>query len=316
LVSFHNKEGNQPDDEDAIKFAQQTNDFFMWVRSTFVDADVNFDGMLDIAEFKNSFSTEEAKAEMRKIDLDQLDVGLLFKELDKDKDKSLSVDEIMAGFVRMREMQRGMGHILSVFQKIFELHGTLAKDGSRQMTIAQFIKAFSKRGVIMILCECGVYWESILELFDGVKDTGREVISMPEAVCVFLSRWDMDKIKDHTLNFIKQIFLERFEDPVNRFLENGGSMGNYKIHNHDLKKFLSDRELWRQVNKQNSKLPTFAAMITDLELAGGYVKFSDMMDYFEKCLDVPTYTFGGSIKAKKTGSQDLAMRPKIGFRQK
>eukprot|EP00930_Biecheleria_cincta_P022335 TRINITY_DN16310_c0_g8_i1.p1 TRINITY_DN16310_c0_g8~~TRINITY_DN16310_c0_g8_i1.p1 ORF type:complete len:1606 (+),score=285.74 TRINITY_DN16310_c0_g8_i1:302-4819(+) len=115
-----------------------------YLRKAFAQADQDGTATLDKAEFRALFAEPSTKKKMESIGLNGADVGDLFSLIDEDKSGQVTVDEVISGYLRMRDPntagERGVVLLSQIFRKAdVDKNGSLSRE--------EYLRAFNKEAV-------------------------------------------------------------------------------------------------------------------------------------------------------------------------
>jgi len=101
--------------------------YFHKVRTFFKEADKDKSGMLSIEEFRETLKHPEVQAYFSALDLDVSQAELLFTLLDQDHSKMVSLDEFLAGCMRLRGQAKSIdvNMLLHASRQLFKRVGNL-----------------------------------------------------------------------------------------------------------------------------------------------------------------------------------------------
>merc|ERR1712232_863134 len=106
-------ESAKKDREEIIKLElQQKDDFIEEVKAIFEEADADGSGNVTWEEFQLHFASPEVLAYFSFLDLDVNEAEQLFNIMDVDGTKAISIDEFLAGIMRLKGGARKMDHLM------------------------------------------------------------------------------------------------------------------------------------------------------------------------------------------------------------
>lgn len=233
----------------------------------FEDADDDASGTVDEQEFRIVFSQPGYKEEMGRLGIGKEDFDMMFRALDRDGSGSLSLDELVDGFVKMKTAMKGMDRAISYIRKMFT---DADEDDSGTLDFTEFLCLFERPATLKKLESVGITAEDIEDLFNVVKsqNPGRE----PEI----------------TVDHIIEGFV-RLRDPKNAGLRGLRILGDrFKIADADGSGELSKEEVLEAFNSEEVveklkaaklKAPDWATLFEELDGDGsGGLSLEELTD--------------------------------------
>jgi Ca2+-binding EF-hand superfamily protein len=220
------------------------------LKRLFEEADDDHSGSIDIREFRIALSRPEILEEMKSLGLNIADVGLLFRQVDVDGSGSATLDEMCAGFVKMKLAMGGLERALAYIQRAFNEADV---DQSGLLSREEFLDFFMNANVQRKLHSLGVDasdCEDILLMIDGDGDGD---VSLEELMQGFLQIRDASKSGNKAMNYMNNLFKEADKDC-------SGALSR-----EEMRKAFTDERCIKKLKKLNLKLPEWSSLFDQLD---------------------------------------------------
>lgn len=98
-----------------------------FLETTFMEADEDDSGELDENEFIKAFADTTVQKKLLRMGIDPEDVVTLFAQIDDDHSGLVSIEELIAGFIKLRNPAKAMERLVTHVEMLFK---SLVQDGS------------------------------------------------------------------------------------------------------------------------------------------------------------------------------------------
>lgn len=224
-----------------------------FLRGLFEEADDDGSGTISIREFKLVLAKPERIEEMKKLDLNFNDVGVLFKQLDTDGSGEITLDEMCDGFVKMKLAMRGVERALAYLQRAFEEADV---DQSGVLSRQEFLDFFTSSSVEQKLRSLGVDMDDFNDVLGFVDADASGEVTVEELIHGFLLIRDASKSGNRGITFLRKLFLEADKD------QNGA------LNASEWKKALTTKTCQEKLKKLYLKIPDWESLFYELDTDG------------------------------------------------
>jgi Ca2+-binding EF-hand superfamily protein len=221
-----------------------------FLRRIFEEADDDHSGSIDMREFRVALSSPEIQEEMKNLGLNISDVGLLFRQMDADGSGSATLDEMCAGFVKMKLAMSGMERALAYIERTFEQADA---DGSGFLSQEEFLNFFTKESVKKKLTSLGIDAEDHEDILGFIDGDGDGNVSLEELMHGFLSVRDANKSGNKAMNFMSSLFREADKN------------GNGMLDRTEFKSAFTDPRTITKLQRLNLRFPEWDALFVQLD---------------------------------------------------
>jgi Ca2+-binding EF-hand superfamily protein len=182
----------------------------------FQAADEDASGHLSLNEFRRSFSQPWVQEQLK--DLSGFEIGevdLLFRLVDRDKNRQATLDELVEAFVKMRAQMKTQEQTIAYFRQLFASHD---KDSSGSLDFDEFQDMLTAPNTVRKLQSLGVSFDDIDLFFEDISldgssaDGGAAYVTAEQMVATFLRIQDPGLSGERGLTFMRQVFLEADKD--------------------------------------------------------------------------------------------------------
>eukprot|EP00434_Breviolum_minutum_P007549 symbB.v1.2.006664.t2/scaffold372.1/size218212/16 len=166
-----------------------------YIRKVFAESDGDGSGTLDKDEFNHIFDEPSVKKKMESFGILATDLADLFSLIDEDGSGQVSEDEVVAGFIMLRDPKTAGERGVAILSKIF----TEADfDGSGALDKFEYVTAFSEDDVTQQLHARNLKvpdWEGLFEVLDSDGSGTLAWDELREGLVSFWARHQMDDVR-------------------------------------------------------------------------------------------------------------------------
>lgn len=166
-----------------------------YIRKVFAESDEDGSGTLNKEEFNHIFDEPSVKKKMESFGIFATDLEDLFSLIDEDGSGQVSEDEVVAGFVMLRDPKTAGERGVAILSKIFE---EADYDGSGSLDKFEYVTAFSEEHVTQQLLARNLKvpdWEGLFEVLDADGSGTLQWDELREGLVSFWARHQMDEIR-------------------------------------------------------------------------------------------------------------------------
>eukprot|EP00746_Dinoflagellata_sp_MGD_P149240 gnl/MRDRNA2_/MRDRNA2_81299_c1_seq1.p1 gnl/MRDRNA2_/MRDRNA2_81299_c1~~gnl/MRDRNA2_/MRDRNA2_81299_c1_seq1.p1 ORF type:complete len:1465 (+),score=308.52 gnl/MRDRNA2_/MRDRNA2_81299_c1_seq1:52-4446(+) len=232
------------------------------LRNLFQEMDADNSGCLTMEEFQVVMSRSEVVEDLKKLEINISDTGVLFKQLDSDGSGEMTIDELCDGLAKIQSAMKGVERALAFISRAFQ---DADADGSGVLSLEELQRMLGNSEVQRKLDSLGIDVGECEDIMGFVDADGSGEVSLDELTHGLLQMRDPFKAGNRALNLMKKLFYEADKD------------GSGTLTKTEMKKTFSDPRCIEKLAKLNLHFPDLDSLFDQLdEDASGDVNFDEL----------------------------------------